>query len=403
MRVVITGIGAVSSLGYNVDSFTQGLQTGQVGIGPIQQIPEIAQLQTQIAAEVPAYDPLQHFTQRELAIYDRFTQFQLLSAREAVADAGLEFSGELAERTSVILGSGIGGQTTQEENYKRLYQKESKRLPPLTVPKLIPSSAVSHVSIEFGITGPAFTVASACASSAHALIQSYLILQSGLVDVAVTGGSEACITFGSVKGWDSLRVTSNSFCRPFSLDRSGINLGEGSGTLMLETLEHAQSRNAPIYAEVLGFGMSSDASHVVQPTVEGPTRAINNALKHAKLNPEDIQYINAHGTGTMQNDATETAAIRSAFGVHADALSVSSTKSMHGHTLGAASALEAIATVKALKNQFVPPTMNYNQPDPKCDLDYVPNQARDMPVNIALSNSFAFGGLNASIVFKRFL
>jgi len=402
MRIVITGMGAVSSLGYDVDSFVKGIHAGTLGFRPIRQIPEVEQLRVKIAAEVPDYDENAHFTKKELALYDRFTQFQLLSAREAIADAGLEFTGQLAERTSAIMGSGIGGQTTQEQNYKRLYHDKAKRLPPLTVPKLIPNAAVSHVTMEFGIKGPSFTIASACASAAHSMAQACMMLRTGLIDVAVTGGSEACITFGTVKGWEALRVVSNTICRPFSKDRSGMILGEGSGTIILETLEHAQSRGAKIYAEVLGFGMSSDAGNIVQPSSDGAARAMKAALKDAQLNPEDVQYINAHGTGTPQNDPSETAAIREVFGSYADKLAVSSTKSMHGHALGAAAALETIAVVSALERQAAPPTMNYTEADPKCDLDYVPNKARPMEIEVALNNSFAFGGLNAALVFKRF-
>jgi len=403
MRIVITGMGAVSSLGYDVDSFSKGIMTGRVSFNPIQQIPQVDLLRVQIAAEVPDYDETAHFNKKQLALFDRFTQFQLLSAREAITDSGLDFSNAaLAERTSVVMGTGIGGQTTQEQNYKRLYEDKAKRLPPLTVPKLIPNAASSHVTMEFGITGPSFSIASACASSAHALAQSCMMLRSGLIDAAVTGGSEACITFGTVKGWEALRVTSKTICRPFSKDRSGMILGEGSGTIILETLEHAQARGAKIYAEVLGFGMSSDAGNIVQPSRDGAVRAIKAALKDAQVSPEEIQYINAHGTGTPQNDPTETAAIREVFGSYADKLAVSSTKSMHGHALGAAAALETIAIVTALEQQIAPPTMNYNEVDPKCDLDYVPNKPRPMSINIALNNSFAFGGQNSVTVFKRF-
>lgn len=402
MRIVITGMGAVSSLGYDVDSFVKGIHAGTLGFRPIRQIPEVEQLRVKIAAEVPDYDENAHFTKKQLALYDRFTQFQLLSAREAIADAGLEFTGLLAERTSAIMGSGIGGQTTQEQNYKRLYHDKAKRLPPLTVPKLIPNAAVSHVTMEFGIKGPSFTIASACASAAHSLAQACMMLRTGLIDVAVTGGSEACITFGTVKGWEALRVVSSTICRPFSKDRSGMILGEGSGTIILETLEHARSRGAKIYAEVLGFGMSSDAGNIVQPSSDGAARAMKAALKDAQLNPEDVQYINAHGTGTPQNDPSETAAIREVFGSYADKLAVSSTKSMHGHALGAAAALETIAVVSALQRQTAPPTMNYTQADPECDLDYVPNKARPMEIEVAINNSFAFGGLNAALAFKRF-
>ena len=401
MKIVITGMGVVSSLGYDVDSFVNGVQSGQIGIRRIQQIPEIDQLRVQMAAEVPDYDQNAHFSKKELALYDRFTQFQLLSARQAIEDSQLDLNPEAAARTSVIMGTGIGGQTTQEENYKKLYGEKVKRLPPFTVPKLIPSAASSHVTMEFGITGPSFSIASACASSAHSMALSCMMLRTGVIDVAVTGGAEACITFGTVKGWEALRVTSKTDCRPFSKDRTGMTLGEGSATIILETLEHAQARGAKIYAEMIGFGMSSDAGSIIQPSKEGASQAMRAALKDSQIQPEDVQYINAHGTGTPQNDPTETAAIREVFGAHADQLAVSSTKSMHGHALGAAAALETIAVVSALQQQSAPPTMNYSEPDPACDLDYVPNKARSMKIDIALCNSFAFGGQNCVLVFKR--
>ena len=401
MRIVITGLGVISPLGHDLETFKFRLFNGESGIGPIT-LTDPTLLQTPIAAEVRDYDPTAHFDKSQLTQLDRFAQFALLASRQAVADAGLEFGGELGKRTAVVHGSGIGGQNTQDDNYHKVYAEGGKRVHPFTIPKLMPNAGTSQITMDLGITGPSFTTATACASAGHAIGISMLLLRAGMADVAITGGAEACITRGTMMGWDALRVTAKDTCQPFSGDRGGMVVGEGGVTLVLETLEHAQARGARIYAELTGFGMSADAGNIVQPARSGAVTALRGALRDADLEPGAVQYINAHGTGTRQNDPTETAAIREVFGAHADNLAVSSTKSMHGHLLGAGAAIEALATTLALTEQTAPATMNYNQADPECDLDYVPNQARPMSIVNALSNSFAFGGLNTVLAFRRF-
>ncbi len=398
-RVVVTGIGCISSLGHNAREFSDNLLAGTSGIGPISLF-DTSDFIVKIASEVKGYDEESFFSEKQLSQLDRFTQFALIATREAVRDASIDFSSIESSRASVIHGTGVGGQTTQDSNYYRLYAQNTKRLHPFTVPKLMPSAASSWISMDQGITGPAFSTTSACASAGHAIAMSLMMLRSGMADVAVTGGAEACITPGTIKAWESLRVMAKDTCRPFCRTRGGLVIGEGAGTLILETLEHARSRGAKIYAELKGTGMSADAGSLVQPRMEGAAAAIASALKDSRLSPEDIGYINAHGTGTAQNDPTETAAVRKIFRKTADRLAVSSTKSMHGHTLGASAAIESIATIMALKEQTAPPTANYREPDPACDLDYVPNSARPVAMDAALCNSFAFGGLNTVLVFS---
>jgi len=399
-RIVVTGMGSISALGQNVNEFQRQLLGGINGVRDISLF-DSNNLQSKVAAEVKDYSPKNHFADKELSFLDRFAQFALISAREAVEQANLDFTGKLSESSAVIFGTGVGGQETQDQGFYRLYAENKKQVHPFTVPKLIPSSAASHISIEFNITGPVMGTTSACSSSGHAIIIGCMMLQSNQADVVISGGAEAPISFGCMKAWESMRVLAKDCCRPFSANRGGTVLGEGAATLVLETLEHAQARGATIIAEVLGYGMSSDASHVVQPTVEGPTKAMSYALQHAKLQASEVQYINAHGSGTAQNDSTETQAIHNTFGQYASSLAVSSTKSMHGHVLGAATALESVATIIALENQIAPATINYLGLDPKCDLDFVPNAAREMAIENALCNSFAFGGLNVSLVFGK--
>lgn len=400
-RIVVTGMGVISALGYDTEAFASKLFAGEDGFGPIT-VFDAAEFRSKIAAEVPGYDENAHFSREELARFDRFAQFALLATREAVKDAEIDFEGENAYRSIVVHGTAVGGQATQDVNYHRLYAEGAKRLHPMTVPKLIPSAAVSEISIEHGIKGAVFATASACSSAAHAIGSALMLLRAGMADVAVTGGSEACISYGNNKAWEALRVMAPDTCRPFCADRTGMVIGEGAGTLILETLEHAVERGARIYAEIVGIGMSSDAHHIVQPSLEGPVRAMRAALEDAGLAPEAIGYLNAHGTATPQNDVNESKAIEEVFGDHAASLAVSSTKSMHGHALGAAAALESVAVILALGRQCVPPTANFTQADPECRLDYVPNAARDLDFEYAMSNSFAFGGLNVSLIFKRY-
>jgi nodulation protein E len=398
-RVVITGVGVVCALGHNRTEFWKALSEGRSGIRPLVSI-EPGLLRFENGAEVTDWDPLRHFDDKESGLLDRFAQFGVVAAREAVADAGIEWTRELKEETAIVTGSCVGGQTTEDEGFVSLYRKNIPRVNPLTIPRTMENAAASRISLETGIVGPTYTVSTACSSSNHAIGQAFWMVRSGSARMAIAGGSEAVFSLGFLKAWEAMRVVSPDTCRPFSKNRKGLILGEGGAMLMLELLESAQARGARIYGEVVGFGMGSDAFHITQPSPDGAARAMRAALLDGGLKPEDIGYINAHGTATQANDATETAAIRKVFGKHADRLQVSSTKSMHGHTLGAAGALEAVATVLALRNGILPPTANYNEPDPACDLDVIPNQARQAQVEFALSNSFAFGGLNAVLAFR---
>jgi nodulation protein E len=350
---------------------------------------------------VCGYVPEQHFKPDKLDLLDRFAQFALIAAREAVADSGLKIVPERAGKIAVVTGSCVGGQSSQDSGFVAVYQKNSNRVHPLTIPRTMANAGASHISMEFGISGPVYTISTACSSANHAIGQAFWMVRSGQVEAAITGGSESPFSFGLLKAWEAMRVVSSDSCRPFSKDRRGLILGEGAAMLVLESMERAIARGASIYGEIVGFGMSSDAGHITSPTLEGPIAAMRASLSDAQLAPEQISYINAHGTGTPGNDQTETRAIRQVFGNHADRLAVSSTKSMHGHALGAAGALEAVATVMAMRENMIPPTANFTTPDPDCDLDIVPNQARPAEIEFALSNSFAFGGLNAVLAFKK--
>jgi nodulation protein E len=296
----------------------------------------------------------------------------------------------------------VGGQNTEDEGFVNLSRNNIPRVNPLTIPRTMENAAASRISLETGVVGPTYTVSTACSSANHAIGQAFWMVRGGAVRMAIAGGSEAVFSLGFLKAWEAMRVVSPDTCRPFSKDRRGLILGEGGAMLVLEPLESARARGAKIYGEIAGFGMSSDAYHITQPSPDGAARAMQGAIRDAALQPEDIGYINAHGTATQANDATETAAIRKVFGAHADRLAVSSTKSMHGHTLGAAGAIEAVATLLSLCNGVLPPTANFTDPDPACDLDVIPNQARQIQVNCALSNSFAFGGLNAVLAFRKY-
>ena len=315
--------------------------------------------------------------------------------------SGIEWTPELRAGTAIVTGSCIGGQTTEDRGFVEVYKRGRPRPHPMTIPKTMANAGASGISMEFGITGPAFTVATACASSAHAIGLASGMVRSGMCDVAIAGGSEATFSPGILMAWESMRVVSPTVCRPFSRDRNGMMLGEGGAMLIVESLEHAEARGAVPLAEIAGVGMSSDAHHVTQPSAEGAARAIARALTDAGIGPEQVGYVNAHGTGTVVNDATETRALHQAFGDHAARLAVSSTKSMHGHTLGAAGAIESAAAILALREGFLPPTIHYNERDPDCDLDYVPNHARAWDGEYALTSSFAFGGLNAVLVLRR--
>ncbi|NQZ22071.1 MAG: beta-ketoacyl-[acyl-carrier-protein] synthase family protein [Colwellia sp.] len=400
MRIAITGIGCISAIGHNYAEFSNNLLEGVDGVSPITLF-DRSRVNRQNAAEVKNYTPEEHFdTKKQLPYLDRFAEFAVISSREAFKQAGL-INSEYSDDIAVTFGSGIGGLNTLEEGYKRLFKDNIQRFAPFTLPKLLPSSAASQISLEFGITGPSFGTNSACASSSHAIAIGAMLLQTGQAKIALCGGSEAPITCGGVKVWEALRVLSKDKCQPFSSGRGGVILGEGSGTIILEEYEHALNRGAKVLAELVGFGMSSDAYHVVAPCVNGMTSAMNKALASAQISPENINYINAHGSGTVQNDSTETQAIHNVFGKHAKKVAISSTKSMHGHILGGAGAVEAAACIAALEHQTAPATINFVPGDPQCDLDYVANISRSMAINYVMSNSFAFGGLNVSLIFKK--
>ena len=400
-RVAITGVGAISALGRTAADFAASLCAGRCGIGPIESA-DTSQIRFRNGAEVRGYSHQPYFDDRRADFIDRFAQFAVIAAREAVADAGVAWTPELRENAAIVTGSCVGGQSTEDIGFRDVYKLGLNRVHPLTIPKTMANAGASHISMEFGITGPSFTISTACSSSSHAIGQAFWMVRSGMTDLALAGGSEAPFSFGILKAWEAMRVVSPETCRPFSRDRKGMVLGEGAAMLVLEPLEAAELRGARIHAEIVGFGMSADASHITQPSAEGAARAMRAALRDAGLEPERIGYINAHGTGTMANDSTETAAIRAVFGAHTAGLPVSSTKSMHGHALGAAGALECLAAVTALRDGVLPPTANFNEPDPECDLDVIPNHSRRAQVEFALSNSFAFGGLNAVLALAAY-
>lgn len=400
-RVVVTGLGVISGLGNTRDEFGRNVLAGKPGIGPIGCV-DTSDLRFKNGAEVRNYDETEHFDDKQLMVADRFAQFSVVTAREAVRDAGIDWTEDLRERTAIVTGTGSGGLANLDKNYIELYAEHKLRPRPLTIPRAMPNAGASHISMEFGIYGPTFTTTSACSSSSHAIGQAFWYVRQGLVDMALTGGSETPFAFGNLKAWEGMRVVSQDTCRPFSKTRTGMILGEGAATLVLETLDSALARGAKIYCEIVGFGMSADAHHVTQPSEEGAARAIRAALKDGGLAPEEIGYVNAHGTATQANDVMETKALRMVFGGHADKLAVSSTKAMHGHTLGAAGAIEAAATILAIDRGVLPPTANFTEADPQCDLDFIPNDPRTAGVEAALSNSFAFGGLNATLAFRRF-
>ena len=406
-RVVITGLGVLASTGKDPERFIANLIAGRSAIRRIEQFDPSA-LSVQIAAEIPDYRASDYFPQKRLDLVDRFTEFGLIAARQAMESSGLDVNEDEQPRFGVVMGSGMGGAQTYEVGYSSLYAKGATRVHPFTIPKSMHNAATSQICMEFGAQGPSLATSTACSSAGHAIGTAFHHIRFDLADVMLAGGSESPITFGIMRFWESVRVMASGngdpsrACRPFSADREGLVLGEGAAVLVLEELEHARHRGAKIHAELAGYGLSSDAGHITQPTLDGPVRAIRMALADAHLNPEQIDYINAHGTGTRLNDSTETQVIKKAFGDHARRVAISSTKSMHGHAMGATGALELAATVLAMQKGVIPPTANYTAPDPECDLDYVPNQAREAPIRAAISNSFAFGGLNAVLLVRRF-
>lgn len=398
-RVAVTGAGTINALGADVPQTLAAMREGRCGIGPLD-IRDVERLAVQIGAQVRNYDEAAHFNRQQVALYDRFTQFTLLSAQQAVAQAGLAFGDDLSLRAGVVLGTSGGGLNTQDENYRVVYEEGKNRVHPFIVPKLMNNAAASHVSMEWNLRGPSFTVATACASSNHAMGLAFQMIRSGGADVMLTGGSEAMLCFGGIKAWEGLRVMSKDACRPFSANRNGMVQGEGAAVFVFEDWDHARARGADILAEIVGFAMTSDAADIVMPSAQGAERAITGALRDARMNPAEVGYINAHGTGTAANDKTECAAVAHAFGAHADRLMISSTKSMHGHLIGGTGAVELLACIMALRDGVIAPTIGYEEPDPECALDVVPNVARQARVSAVLSNAFAFGGLNAVLALR---
>ena len=395
-----------ASTGKDVESFFSNLANARSGVRRIRQW-DPSSLSVQIAAEVPDYSPTGRLPPKRLDLLDRFTQFGLLAAGQAMRSSGIEVSEEEKPRFGVVMGSGMGGAETFDSSYFNLYAKKETRLHPFTIPKIMHNAATSQICMEYGAQGPSLAISTACSSAGHAIGEAFHLIKFGIADVMLAGGSDAPITYGMIRSWESVRVLApgdgdpSRACRPFSRDREGMVMGEGAGVFLLEEFEHARRRGAKVYAEVAGYGMSSDASHITQPSVSGPARAIRMSLEEAGLNPEQVDYINAHGTGTRLNDPIETQVIKEVFKDHARRVAISSTKSMHGHVMGATGAIELAASVMALERGVIPPTANYTQPDAECDLDYVPNQAREKPVRVAISNSFAFGGLNAVLLVRR--
>ena len=401
-RVVVTGMGVVTPIGLNVDEFWASMHEGKCGVTALEGFP-LEDLKILIAAQIKNFDAkarLKHFQRDKIILHaDRYSWFAAAAADEAVKQSGLPIPFDNGYRSACIIGSGAGGLTTYEKAYRDLFIENKRATHPLTLLRIIGSSASAHVGIEFGIKGPTFATCSACSTATHAIGLARDYIQNNMVDVAICGASESVINYGTMKAWQALHVLSPEGVFPFNKKRNGTVLGEGAGILVLEEYEHAKRRGAKILAEICGYGMTSDAKDMVNPDIEGPREAMRLALQDAKLPPMAIDYLNAHGTATSINDKNETNAVKDLFGKHAFKLAISSTKSMHGHPLGAGGGIEAAACIKAIQEDWVPPTINLDEPDSDCDLDYVPNVGRGMKVNYAMSNSFAFGGLNAVLVF----
>ena len=394
-------MGVVSPIGNDVASFWASIKGGVCGVGPITSF-DLEDLYIHIAAQVKDLDikeKLSGIRDKTLPHADRYSQMAGIAAIEAMTQSGLQYPPADPYRAACIIGSGAGGLNTTETAYRDLFIHKKKATHPLTLLRIIGSSASAHIGIEYGIKGPTFGTVSACATASHAIGLIYQFIRSNAVDYGIGGASEAVINFGTMRAWQAMRVLSPEGCYPFAKKRNGTVLGEGAGILVLEELEHAKARGANILAELKGFGMSSDAKDMVNPSIEGPREAMKLALKDAGLRPSDIDYINAHGTATSLNDINESNAIAEVFGTHAKKLAVSSTKSMHGHLLGAGGGVEAVACIKAIEEGFVPPTIGLDEVDPKCELDYVPNKGRNQKLGYVMSNSFAFGGLNVALVF----
>lgn len=401
-RVVVTGTGVISAIGLSVDDFWNSMKASKCGVSELGGFP-LEDLKILIAAQIKDFDPkarLKHFKRDKLIVHaDRYSWFAAAAADEAVKQSGLEFPIADPYRSACIVGSGAGGLVTFENSYRSLFIEGKRATHPLTLLRIIGSSASAHVGIEFGVKGPTFATCSACSTATHAFGVARDYIRHGIVDVAIAGASESVINYGTMKAWQALHVLSPEGCFPFAKKRNGTVLAEGAGILVMESLEHAKERGAKILAELVGYGMSSDAKDMVNPDIEGPREAMRQALDEAGLAPSDIEYLSAHGTATTINDVNETRAIKAVYGNHAKSLAISSTKSMHGHPLGAGGGLEAVVCIRTINEGWVPPTIGLDEADPECDLDYIPNVGRDLKVNYAMSNSFAFGGLNAVVVF----
>jgi nodulation protein E len=397
-RIVITGLGGICGLGVDVASIWQSMIAGRSAIGPITTAP-LHELKVRIGSEIKQMPDL-GLDRRRLVTMDRFSLIAVIAAAEALRQSGIVVTGDNTARIGAVIGSGIFGAETVEDNYRGLFVEKRTRATVFSVPRAMPSAPAGQVSMVYGLRGPVFGVTSACSSSNHAIASAADQLRLGRADMMLAGGSDAPLAYGILKGWEALRAVARETCRPFSADRDGLVLGEGAGVVVLETYDHAVARGATILAELAGSGMSGDATDIVAPTVEGPSAAMRACLADAGLALEDVDYINAHGTGTKYNDVLETQAIRRVFGKHADALSVSSTKSMHAHCMGASGAIELIACIMAIRDGIIPPTANYQEKDPECDLDVTPNVARKRKVRVAMSNAFAFGGTNAVLAVK---
>lgn len=398
-RVVVTGLGAITAAGSGVPALWEAAREGRSGVSDFRLERYPRQRITQ-AAHIAGFDPAAHLSEQELKTTDRFAQLALVAAAEALKHAGLDTGAPLGPRFGAIIGSGIGGSWTTDDGHYAFYVTET-RTDLLTIAKVMPNAAASQISMRYGVRGPSLAISSACASGTQAVGYGLQMIRAGMADAMLVGGSEALLTPATFRAWEVLRVMAPETCRPFSDKRNGMVLGEGAAVLVIEELEHALKRGATPLAEIAGYGTTSDAGDLLRPTVEGPAAAMANALADAGLTPRDIGYVNAHGTGTVLNDISESEALRQVFGAHIGEVSVSSTKPIHGHALGAAGAIELVITVAALRDNIAPPTINWLAPDPKCLADPVPNTARARPIDAAISNSFAFGGINATIAIRR--
>ncbi len=406
-RVAVTGMGIISACGNNTTDFWTNITAGKSGVRKISS--EYSNLlSAKIAAEVD-FNPSDYFGKKQVSYLDRVNQFALAAASEAWKDAALSLDTKEKERSGVYMGVGLGGANAIEDSYVRLFKQNEDRVKPLSVLMIMNNASASYISIEYGLTGPCLTISTACASSANAIGEAFRQIRDGYADVMLAGGAEAFLTYGVFRGWEALRVLAvedhedpSKSCKPFSKNRSGFVLGEGAAVVVLEEMGRAVGRGATLYAEIIGYGSTSDAFHITKPSLEGQSRAISEALGEAQVGPDMVDYINAHGTATQWNDLLETQAIKKVFRDGAYKVPISSTKSMHGHAIGAAGAIEFVVSLLVLKNQAIPPTINLDQPDPECDLDYVPNIVRkEARVNTVMSNSFAFGGTNAVLLARK--